>query len=218
MQRRRRSTRSMRPSPVSSGGPGRRPWSNMVRGVQVAGDGLLSSSPPPDPSSSSFLPDDSVRLTLPADDRLTGSKLRNWAEEIIAHMRSSKSSDRQYGAVLCSSLVSCNRKRLADAMDEEAGLLSMQMDSHVRDPLSHSDLSHLFTEVLTALTPLLLDQDPDVRFSAGETLRYTSRPFTFLLLLFTRGSPLCSALSPIIPVLLLGLYHISFYRSCDPPT
>ena len=88
-------------------------------------------------------------------------------------MTSGKKSDKQYGAVLCSSLISCNRQRLADVMDEEAEQWESARDARSTDLLSHSDLIHLFGDVTAALTPLLVDEDADVRLSAAEALRYT---------------------------------------------
>lgn len=125
-------------------------------------------------------------------DGSPGHRLRNWAHELMTHMRSPKKSDRLFGSVLLTSgLNSGNRwQRLADLLqldqegeEREEGEEEEEEWQSVRqkdDRLSKRELEHLFSEIMSSLTPLLTDrdEDADVRMSAAEALRYTRTQIT----------------------------------------
>lgn len=166
---RRRKSRSLRPSPVASGllhsSPRKTRNDVSLDGNSESASTLLSSVPLPhdvdDVLSRGLVDDESL------DDGSTGHKLRYWADELMTHMRGEKKSDRLYGTVLLTTgLTSGNRwqrlKHLLEREDESG------------DWLSKSEVMHLFSEIMSVLSPLLTDEDADVRLSAAESLRYRS--------------------------------------------
>ena len=172
-----------------------------MTGAALSDDSHSSDSGPPLPPTR----DSPHSLVLPTGDGWDGPVLHNWAEEIIAHLTSGKSSDRQDGAVLLSSSLSCQRLRRP--------LINVLKRA---DSPSAPVLMHLLTQIMHALVPLILDEDADVSRSAIEATGFVALPSS--LLSFAFGSlPVCLSVWPTsCPRSLLVLLSFLFLFLCLP--